>query len=145
MSRTNVREGDLFCVRVSLLVPRSGRANDVATLLDELARLCADQPSCLQSYRVEPDPRTGLTGYVAAWSDEHLADELARGVHMLALLAKLQGLAVSRQEHGLTARAVPAGLLSSSAAIREAERLLAPSGPNERTCEHCGTRIDYPG
>ena len=130
MSLTNVREGDLFYVRFTLLVPRSGRASDVSTLLDELARFCADQPSCLQSYRVEPDPRTGLTGYVSAWSDEHLADEVARDAHMLALQAKLQGLAVSRREHGLTARAVSAGSLSSSAAIREAERLL--SGPNER-------------
>ncbi len=117
-------------VRVSLMVPRSGRAADVAMLLEEIAWFCADQPSCLQSYCVEPDPRTGQTGCVTVWSDEHRADEVARGAHMLSVRAKLQELVVSRREHGLTARAVSAGSLWSGAAIREAERLLAPSEPN---------------
>jgi hypothetical protein len=92
-------------IRISLMVPRSGRVNEAGRLLDAVALHCEGQPGFIRGYRLEPSDGSGLIGRVTIWADERSADAVARSERMLALRSTLNDVVRknSHQERGFWA------------------------------------------
>jgi quinol monooxygenase YgiN len=92
-------------VRISLMVPRSGRGTRAGQLLDAVAHYCEGQPGFLKGYRLEQSDNSGLIGRVTVWTDERSADAVAQTDRMLALRAALNEVVRkgSHQERGFWA------------------------------------------
>jgi hypothetical protein len=89
-------------IRISLMVPKSGRVNEAGRLLDAVTLHCEGQPGFIKGYRLEPGDDSGLIGRVTIWADERSADDVARSERMLALRSALNEVVRkgSHQERG---------------------------------------------
>lgn len=82
-------------IRTTILTPREGSAEDVASLLNELGEYLAKEPGFIEAYGFKDD---GKLGRVSIWESREYADRAATQTHTIALRAKLFSLTVGRQE-----------------------------------------------
>ncbi len=92
-------------VRISLMVPKSGRGIEAGQLLDAVSHFCEGQPGFIRGYRLEQSDNSGLIGRVTIWADERSADAVAQLDRMLALRSSLNEVVRkgSHQERGFWA------------------------------------------
>jgi hypothetical protein len=127
-------------VRISLMVPKSGRATRAGQLLDAVAHYCEGQPGFIKGYRLEQSDNSGLIGRVTIWTDERSADATAQTDRMLALRAALNEVVRkgSHQERGFWAYDTSAPSestgrtagteLSAEEVVASAERIVSSGG-----------------
>lgn len=120
----------MLYLRISLMVPLAGEANEALRLLDEVTNFCNGQPGYLGAYVLQPQQETGTIGRVTLWEAERSAIAVAQTAHMLALRSALNRLLVegSHQEFGFNADRAPvtrrATDLNSDDALAAAEQII---------------------
>ncbi|MDW8046344.1 MAG: hypothetical protein RMK15_03580 [Chloroflexota bacterium] len=94
-------------VRLSLMTPKRGRAQEVERLLTELLTFQSQQDGYLAGYLLKPDPHqgNGRIGRVAVWRSEADANRVAALERDLALQSaiKLEVDEATHEEHSFEA------------------------------------------
>ena len=83
-------------IRTTILTPREGSAEDVASLLRELGEYLSKEPGFIEAYAFKDD---GKLGRVSVWESREAADHAANQVHTIALRARIHAVTLpDRQE-----------------------------------------------
>jgi quinol monooxygenase YgiN len=85
-------------IRVSLMQPKDGRADEVRSLLEDLANYFKIQPGFIEGYSLHSP---ALIGRVTVWDSDSAADAAAQSDHVLAVRSQLNAdvIAGSHEEH----------------------------------------------
>lgn len=120
----------MLYMRISLMAPLPGAANEAMRLLDEVTNFCNGQAGYLGAYVLQQQADTGMIGRVTLWESERSATAVAQTEHMLALRAELNRHLVtgSHQEFGFMAERAPVAgrhaALSADDALAAAEQII---------------------
>lgn len=102
-------------VRLSLMTPKPGEAEAVASVMDDLLRFFARQPGFVRGYRLQSADDTRDLGRVTIWQSKEAADAVAQLNHVMsrraALMALLKdGSDLERSFHAEDASTLPASI-----------------------------------
>lgn len=97
-------------IRLALMKPREGRAEELQNLQEELIRYFKTLPGYLEGYLVETDDGSGRVGRVTMWEHDTDADRAAQQQHVLTIrstMLRLIGDEESAVHREVALRATP--------------------------------------
>lgn len=86
-----------FYVRLSLMIPKPGKEDEVSQIIDDLLEFFPGQPGYVRGYKlVRTYPFHGV-GRLTVWRSERDADSAANAQHVLAVRSEL--LQITEEDH----------------------------------------------